>query len=190
MSRPVDRLPAPPLGIQPIGLLDFLQLKNGGKYPQILESVLLPTWDLREHYVATNAVSTNGAAIYSAVTGTFTQLIAPVTNWRYVWGSTLKWAPIGATDTFYGQLILRRNSDFFLELPYPNDNDRNVTGGQATSSRTVDFPAAAALVPYYRGFNPFWVPPSFAIGVLTFSAVNAGGTTTLDLLARLIELRG
>jgi len=39
----------------PLGLLGFLGIKNGGRYPQELASVLAPTWDLSSLYLNANA---------------------------------------------------------------------------------------------------------------------------------------
>lgn len=50
-------LPPPPLGKLPLGLLGFLAIKNGGKYPQTLAEWLQPTWDLERLYRATNATT-------------------------------------------------------------------------------------------------------------------------------------
>ena len=45
-----------PLNQQPLGLLDFFQAKSGGRvFPEQASEVLMPTWDLRDHYLSTNA---------------------------------------------------------------------------------------------------------------------------------------
>lgn len=45
-------LTPPTINRQPVGLLDFFGLKNGGKYPQQLASTLAPTIDLLRLYEA------------------------------------------------------------------------------------------------------------------------------------------
>lgn len=40
----------PPLNRQPNGLLDFFGIKNGGRYPQVLDERLQPVVDLLRHY--------------------------------------------------------------------------------------------------------------------------------------------
>lgn len=44
----------PPINKHPTGLLGFLGIKNGGKYPQTLSDVLLPTWNLADLYLGAN----------------------------------------------------------------------------------------------------------------------------------------
>jgi hypothetical protein len=39
----------------PLGLLGFLGIKNGGRYPQELSDTLAPTWDLSDIYLNANA---------------------------------------------------------------------------------------------------------------------------------------
>lgn len=52
----------------PWGLLGFLGIKNGGRYPEELSAVLLPTWDLLELYtVANRTVTTPRNATVNAV---------------------------------------------------------------------------------------------------------------------------
>lgn len=43
------------LNRHPVGILDFLGIKNGGMYPQELGTVLAPTWDLRRFYLDNGA---------------------------------------------------------------------------------------------------------------------------------------
>ena len=50
----------PPINRWPLGLLGFLGIKNGGRYPQHLSELLLPTWDQAFLYL-------NAAAEYSAI---------------------------------------------------------------------------------------------------------------------------
>jgi len=89
----------------PLGLLGFLGIKNGGRYPDDISNILSPVWDLRELYQQSNseidnviqAVSATGNSSYttvpngeawyvfqqSAVTGDLTagQSLAMTTNW-------------------------------------------------------------------------------------------------------------
>lgn len=45
----------PPLNVQPLGLLDAFQIKNGGQYPQELDTRLGVNIDLGQWYAETNA---------------------------------------------------------------------------------------------------------------------------------------
>lgn len=44
-----------PLNRQPEGLLDFLGIKNAGRYPQTLGEQLTPVWDLQNWYLQFNS---------------------------------------------------------------------------------------------------------------------------------------
>jgi hypothetical protein len=63
MSRPAERLGVPPLNQIPWGLLDFFGIKNGGRFPQHLSDVLVPTFEMLDWYT-----STKGQTV--ALTGT------------------------------------------------------------------------------------------------------------------------
>ena len=47
----------PPINKHPTGLLGFLGIKNGGRYPQALTEVLTATLDLRDWYFSANEVA-------------------------------------------------------------------------------------------------------------------------------------
>lgn len=50
-----------PINRLPNGLLGFLGIKNGGRYPDQMGTTLAPTWDLSDLYLGTNVeVATNG----------------------------------------------------------------------------------------------------------------------------------
>lgn len=91
MSAP-DRFGPPPLNLQPAGLLDFLGIKNGGRYPQHLSTDLVPTLELLRWYVAANSIeigSVSPAFQLVANEGTTTHLIAATQPVNFSVGGTL-----------------------------------------------------------------------------------------------------
>lgn len=66
-DRPAGPLPAPPLTIRPVGLLDFLSIQAGGRYPQHLLEDLQPTMDLMRwfHDAQAEVVNNNTAGLLS-----------------------------------------------------------------------------------------------------------------------------
>lgn len=102
-------LGAPPINKQPTGLLGFLGIKNGGRYPEQLISALSPTWDTMRHYCAVNGeelrFSTAGTAgataagttlAITAITPAFTItggfINVPTNEWWYVEYAEITWA--------------------------------------------------------------------------------------------------
>jgi len=68
--------------VLPSGLLGFLQLKNGGQFPQTLNAQLQPTFDLLEWYAQLNAetifsVSQNAAVNASSQSLSFPEFVVP-----------------------------------------------------------------------------------------------------------------
>jgi len=63
-----------PINRQPVGLLGFLGIKNGGRNPQTLGEVLVPQWDLSELYLNSSpqyveVISTEAGVGYTVAIG-------------------------------------------------------------------------------------------------------------------------
>jgi len=56
----------PPINALPTGILGFLGIKNGGRYPQHLGETLTPVWDLANLYLEANAQYTDDAGTINA----------------------------------------------------------------------------------------------------------------------------
>jgi hypothetical protein len=72
----------PTIQVLPSGLLGFLQLKNGGQFPQRLGDTLQPTIELAEWYVQLNSETLFSAVINAPVNAsssgnTFPELVVP-----------------------------------------------------------------------------------------------------------------
>lgn len=82
----------------PLGILGFLGIKNGGRYPEELPSVLSPTWDFAEQYLATNSeVASNVLAI--AAVGYQAFFTVPNGELWYVRGLSFATGTLGAGVT-------------------------------------------------------------------------------------------
>lgn len=57
----------PAINRLPLGLLGFLGIKNGGRYPQDLADVLAPTWDLSQLYLNTNSETRSDVVALNAL---------------------------------------------------------------------------------------------------------------------------
>lgn len=186
MAEQRDRaLPPPPLNRQPLGLLDFLQIKNGGQYPQRLVTDLVPTWDLRDHYLQVNAVllEQTGIAIASG-NNTYNVISAAVNYWRYC--NYFRWSvvPANALDAYNGwPAIVAPVSLNAYMLPF------EPCGTMETANYWIQ-PANATLRPVGGNTrDPFWVPPGYALALYQFNAVSTGGLSSIRALTSLTEFR-
>jgi hypothetical protein len=96
--------PVPPINRTPLGILDFLGIKNGGQYPQTMPAVLSPTWDMHRWYLEYAAVQEstpisvdNGDRGAQLIPGTF-QVPSDVTAY-YVWDFGFYTALLAAGQT-------------------------------------------------------------------------------------------
>lgn len=87
---------ASPLQVLPQGLLGFLQLKNGGKFPQSLGSdQLQSTLDLAEWYLATNG-NVQASATTNVTAVGWTQLLQGANLWVYYYDISIITDAMGA----------------------------------------------------------------------------------------------
>lgn len=56
----------PPINAQPLGILGFLGIKNGGRFPQHFGDNLQPVWDLSQLYLDCRAIYTDDAGTIAA----------------------------------------------------------------------------------------------------------------------------
>lgn len=142
-----------PLNLQPIGLLGFLGIKNGGEYPQELVNVLSPTWDLMRHYTALNSVE-----IIATTAGT-TGVITP--------GSTIPITGLSPADLTIvtGGIQVPNNECWYLEY----------------SRVTAAFPAEAAAYGDFAWAVTFGAGAATIPGVLAgFTTGSATGSRGVD----------
>lgn len=176
-----------PLNQQPLGLLDFFQAKSGGRvFPEQASEVLMPTWDLRDHYLSTNAQYTPPASIPFA-SGNNVQLtvIQPVNWWRWGVNLSLAWVPAAAADAFLGQVLLVSPTNaaeaLFPAQPVTPTGAVSYPGG-------FNFAASAALQRWQYNCSGFWIPPGFSVNLLEVIGVN-GGAAILNASYRIANFR-
>jgi len=192
MAEQRDRgVPPPPLNVQPLGLLSFLQIKNGGQNPQRLVSDLLPTWDLQKHYQVTNADNFQPAAVvYDPTLGSNNILLSAVEYWRYAVSFGLRYFPLAAADSYSGQLLLHRPGDNYTDVPIVDQPQIFVNSATSiTYANFFLFPASAGLESRWMQFPPMWIPPGFNVVARTLSGVNTGPTATLRAVGRIVNYR-
>lgn len=179
-------LAPPPLNIQPTGLLDFLQIKNGGQYPQHLGTTLAPAWDLRQHYEYVNASvqpPTGGFVLPATGSNQFMPLFGALPTWRYFCSISLEYVPLNALDSINGQWIMQ-NINGERETLYPLGNQGT------TRPDTLSAIAAGAGLPRIMfGRTDFWLPPNWDLGIFFQDLINTGGANEFAVAARLVSYR-
>lgn len=181
-------LPPPPLNLQPEGLLDFFQIKNGGEYPQTLANYLMPTIEMRAHYEATNSQKSGPTPIaFATATNTLISLIPAVNFWRRCVSLSLAWVPAAAGDQFQGQLLLVNTITNAAELPFPMQ-PVTLASGVVSYPAAFNFAASAGLQRWQAGFSDFWIPPGLAVMMLEVAGTNAGAAV-INLQHRLANYR-
>lgn len=174
----------PPLNIQPQGLLDFLQLKNGGRNPQYFGEEIVPTWDLARHYLETNAIEGGANVPIASGNNALVQVEPPADFWRYNVNASLIWQPLNAADAFNGQFVILRPSDGRTYIAQPNQ----AWAGSGPGC-IVQAPADAALTVREFGFSDFWVPPGFGVALRQWNATSTGGLASFVFRHRKVHFR-
>jgi len=183
-------LGAPPLNVQPQGLLSFLQVKSGGRYPQALGETLAPTWDLSDHYLQTNGEITLGAA--AVITAGFNNnvILAAENFWRYFNWLTVHFILVNAADFAVGDLIARPqsagNTVPGFVLPGPNSFQVTATTRQRRSYAVQG--NAVANITTQITCPRFWLPPGFRLENIQENAANAS-TSSVGFSRSVVNLR-
>jgi len=177
-----------PLNQQPQGLLDFFQVKTGGTvFPETFSDVLVPTWDLRDHYFTTNAQYQPATPVaFATATNTQLTVVTRAEHWRWMVNLSLHWVPAAAADAFFGQIVLVSPTNI-AELPFPVQ-PVSPNFGVPGSPGLFNFPASAGLTRLAHNFTGFWVPPGFSVNVLEIVGTN-GGAAVINATWRIANLR-
>lgn len=120
-----------PLNQQPTGLLEFLGIKNGGKYPQTFGEQLSPQWNLENWYLTQRAqlLTVNGTV--AAVGYTLAFQVPQNAVW-FVWNMATR-ALTAAGEAITFQNTISRNPNVNT-LPV---SDYVIVGASAAGSRTT-----------------------------------------------------
>lgn len=180
-------LSPPPLNIQPQGLLDWFQIKNGGQNPQYLSNQLQPTFDLVQWYFATNAVETPSFAVpYVTANNTVVSLLPAVNKWRYCISMSLAFTPAVAADALMGQVKLLNSATLQTSSLFPLQ--QAVPCGPVQYDAGFNFAASFALQRWTKGFGNFWIPPGLDVCMVQVIGTN-GGAAVLDVHSRMCNLQ-
>lgn len=142
----------------PQGLLGFLGIKNGGRYPQELSPTLAPVVDLFDHYSNTNR-EYQTASVAVAALGQTNFHTVPVGQWWYCCHASLFTATIGAGAAYAGVLCMIDAS------------------GLVTTMLSSVSPAAGPGAVYTAQARQFWLGPGESLGVYT-TGLTAGPIST------------
>ena len=176
----------PPLNVQPQGLLDQYDLKNGGRYPQFLGTVLQPVIDLNEHYRQTNGLIDKPAAIASAAGSQIYNVMTPRDYWQFVNWIGITWAGTNAGDSAYGDPVMYDPTTGRVVV-LPADRCGYVNNAAGTSRRPYAL-VGEGTVPNLCTARNFWVPPAWGVAMRQYGATVVGAPTYSVISSR-IELR-
>lgn len=140
---------APAVNRLPLGLLSFLGIQNGGKYPDQLLPALAPVLDLSGHYVNTNREYTGGSAAVAALAST-NMVTVPTGQWWYCCHASLFTATLGAGQAYGGVLAFQD------------------AAGLVTTMLSGSVPAVSgAGTVFVNSAVGFWLGPGERFGVYT-----------------------
>lgn len=153
----------------PVGLLDFLGIKNFGQYPVSLGQVLVPTFELLQWYLAEYGESIAASAAY-AVNGYQAFFTVPSNEtWVCVAAGMNSQAVLGAGQVMHGVVATTRGPNPGVQVPLATTGVRAATGAVA-----------------YSGFEGLvFLPPGATIGVQGIEL--AGGPITLTVSAVVVK---
>lgn len=174
----------PPLNIQPTGLLSFLQIKNGGRYPQWLGEQLVPTWDLAKHYEATNAQYITSAVANQAA-GAQNYLIDPASNyWRHVLWTSVLWTGLNAADLIQADFCIGDPTAGTYHVCEPV---KPMAVDNAGYHRVYGL-VGAAVMQIRSAAKDIWIPPGWTLNLLQYSGVITG-VPTLQFGRAIVDYR-
>lgn len=165
-----------PIQVSPSGLLGFLNLKNSGRNPDVLNESVQPTMDLREWYFETSAqvdstlrqLSLNVGAAATLGFYNYNNIITvPQNQWWYVTRYSIQAVVQAATDAALF-------SPAFLVYPGTASTVHILAPDVGTGTGPTRRPAYA---------EDFWLPPGSQLGVYV---AFAGGTNPVQFTGTLI----
>lgn len=134
----------------PLGLLSFLGIQNGGKYPDMFLSTLAPVLDLGGHYVNTNREYLTSSVAVNVLANTTFHTV-PNGEWWNVMHASVFTATMGAGSAYAGVITILDAAGLVTHML-----------GQSRSA--VSGPGAVFVG---AAQAPFWVGPGERIGVYT-----------------------
>lgn len=164
MLRPSAQLPPPPLTIRPSGLLDFLSIQAGGRYPQHLAENLVPTFDLANWYFDAQAETVTSAALAQTGAGSASVGFTVPAGEAWSVGSYTIFGNVAALTTKFENAVAIFDTD-------------GVTVRHILAVSPYPYVASEAMAWSYRPPYPdLWLPGT-PIGLHCITAAGAAGTT-------------
>jgi hypothetical protein len=193
---------APPLNIQPQGLLDFFGIKNGGDYPQTLSNWLQPQLEMLRWYVASNCVD------IGSVSPAFQLLASEGTTSHQITATQ----PLNLSGLVTaGQLMVPQNEFWFLDYWSVNWSINASATPQAIRVVPVVTPSGGApsiRIPcsfggytegvstagiHYAGhasmLEPFLARPGSTLALLNEGAIASADGINVNMQMRLARMR-
>lgn len=169
-----DVLPAPPLTVRPSGLLDFLSIQAGGRYPQHLLEDLSPSIDLLSWFFDAQAETVTSAALAQTGAGSSTV------------GFTVPNGEAWLVDSYtVGPVIVGALTTRFLNGICVFDSD-GVTVRHVLATAPYPFIAADSMLWTFIPPQPqLWLPGT-PIGLTCIVSAGAG-TTTPSMRLRIVR---
>jgi hypothetical protein len=137
----------------PLGLLSFLGIQNGGRYPDQLLPALAPVLDLSGHYVNTNREYLNSGPVGVAAFSATQFFTVPVGQWWFVALASGVTSALGAGVT-YGATIQLTDAAGLVNIVLSQPTPPKATGAQ-----------------WHAQARNFWAGPGERIGVYTSELV-------------------
>ena len=176
----------PPLNVQPQGLLDQFDLKNGGRYPQTLGTVLQPVIDLNTHYRETNGIIDTPASIAIVAGSQIYNVATPQDWWQYFNWLSVTYAGTNATDYAYGDLAMYDPVSGRLAL-LPSDRTGYIDTAAGSGKRPYHL-VGEGTVPNIATARSFWVPPAYGVAFRQYGG-GATGSPAYTVISSRIDLR-
>lgn len=162
----------------PLGLLGFFGIKNGGQYPQTIDPVITPSLELGAMLAANynEMIAVPCLAALGFVTGNIlaTGLPAVVPSSELWWCSNVSvFAFTGVGDSMTATVELR--------------NTQTSSASAWHRALTNEFTQAASLSKLHPGVvtDGFWMQPGDTFGTHFSAMVNASGTATSSIQAKI-----
>lgn len=144
---------APAVNRLPLGLLSFLGIQNGGKYPDQLLPALAPVLDLGGHYVNTNREYVTSGPVAIAALNATQIFTVPNGQWWYVPVASIVTGTLGAGVTFGASIQM---TDAAQQV--------NLILSQPVAPKTVG-------AQFYAQARDFWIGPGERLGIYTSELV-------------------
>jgi len=186
----------PPLGAQPAGLLDLLRIRNGGQYPQRLDQNLVPTVELLDHYMQTNALLRTIPAplVFTTLPADVATILDAESYWRRINWIGLEVSILGvATDSVRGQICMAQPGPVLTYVPLPIMSAPSImqhASGYWQGQHFAVIGKAAGPVKANVTVGPVWLPPGWDISLYLDEPTNTSGLSNIVWGMSVTDMKG